>query len=458
MKLDKFNEYVGAAALAPNLELLVGATPVPFPYFDVVGKSSSFCMAYVGNVKEILADGEVTQHTVVAAVLRTPDGEDDYAIWCGDKFIEARDLSVADANQRCVDAVGEMPGRNALVKLMMESYNKQKMNDRCGFWTAFRREKKLCNHTNALLAHLRDNVPGFQDKLNDSYQSATSGAVAGTPIGETLSLEELAFRVPVLIEGERGSGKTVDARAFCRTNKYRRVEMGGHAGIEAPDLLGFLVPHGKDTMVWKDGPIAEAFRSAKNEKTVLIIDELLRIRERELSILLTALSPDEGVYRLRTGRVTNVVDGVASEEELECPVENLCVIATTNVGSEYAVDEIDAALAERFVPIRKDTNVDALRVILTSVAAKHKLPKTVVKDCVNFFLKMTEARNRGLVCRTPTTRTLVRSLELAKNVDDVRRLIKSQVLLWVARTTEGHPVPEQVADVNKTIERCFGVK
>lgn len=456
MELSKFNEHLKEAVLDPSVTLtLLTPTPAPFPYYDVKSQASHMSVAYVARVKETTATGDITEHTVAVAYVLKDGGEEDWGVWCSDKFIEGRAMTLAEAKERCEQAVGSLPNRASVVDQMMKHFKTQKESDRCDFWKNFRRDQTLCVHTKAVLAHLRDNVTDLQNTMVGAYQAATNGAVASEPIGDTYSLAELAFKVPVLFEGDRGAGKTVEARQFCRTNNYNRVEFGGHAGIEAPDMLGYLVPWGKDTMVWKDGPLAEAFRKGRKAKTVLIIDELLRIPERELSILLTALSPDHGVYRLRTGRVTEVVDGVAQEEELECPVENLCVIGTTNVGSEYAVDEIDAALAERFVTIRKDTNLEQLKTILKFWVTEKKFPQKVAANCTNFFLKMVEARNRGLVARTPTTRTLVRAIELATTVDDVRRLVNSQVLLWVARTSEGYPVPEQMTDVKKIIEKCF---
>ncbi len=449
MKQDTFNEHVTAADIDTGISVSAPKLTL-FPYFDILGKTASLCSAFIVRV----TDG-ANEHTVGVAY-QVKDGEADYSVWCGDKFVEGRGMDEAEARQRCEEAVGSLPGKTKMVNDMLKFFKVFGESDRCNFWSVWRKDKQLCRHTKAVLAHLRDNQPDFRQALSTAYDNATSGTTPGVAVGETMDLNELAFRVPVLYEGERGAGKTVTARAFARTNGYKRVEFGGHEGIESPDMLGYLVPRDKGSMVWKDGPISEAFRAAQKTKTVLIIDELLRIRQRELSILLTALSPDEGVYRVRTGRIIGEDDGVATEEELECPVENLCVVATTNVGSEYAVDEIDPALAERFVILRKDTTPAELKRILGEIAKRHKLPSGVVTKCVTFFSKMTEARSRGLVKHAPTTRTLARALELAGDEDGVKRAVKTQVLLWVARNAEGQPVPEQVTDVEKLIDRCFG--
>ena len=448
MKLETFDNYVTEATSEAGLVVKPPVLSL-FPYYDIMGRSASLAAAYVTSI-----GSGTSQHTVCVSY-QMKDGEADFAIWCGDKFLEGRGMSQDEAKSRCDEALGTLPNKTNLRAEMMKQFKSQAESGRCSFWSDWRSSKKLCSHTTTALAFLRDNVPDFKAQMQAVYDNASSGSTPTVAGKETMELAELAFRVPVLFEGERGAGKTVTARLFARTNGFKRVEFGGHEGLESPDLLGYLVPTEQSSMVWKDGPLAEAFRSAQKQKTVLIIDELLRIRQRELSILLTALSPDEGVYRLRTGRILRIEDGIATEEELECPVENLCIVATTNVGAEYAVDDIDPALAERFVIIRKDTTVAELKRILTEEARKKGFSTGIVTKCITFFTKMTEARSRGLVKHAPTTRTLVRAITLAGSADEVKRCVKTHVLLWVARNSEGHPVPEQLSDVDKLIERCF---
>lgn len=451
LTIDQVSQFLdNANAEAPAPGVTVDSIELKLlPHFEPKGFASLLSATYVAKVSD-----NGNHHTATLNYF-LHDGEPRFAFSCTDKFLEASGLTREDAEKRCEEASRTSSDPKKLKKAMMESFGSLPASAACAFWRNWRKTSgaALCEHTKAMLRELGAKHPNFLQNMQTVLEQVS--AQAPKAASQELGLDELAFRVPVLFEGERGAGKTVTARAFARDNGYRRVELGGHEGLEAPDLLGFLVPVGQGAMVWKDGPLSEAFRSAKKQKTVLIIDEILRVRQRELSIFLTALSPDEGVYRVRTGRILCVEEGVAVEEELECPVENLCVVATTNVGSEYAVDEVDPALAERFVVLRKDTTEAQLKHVLEQVAARKKLPASVPKQCVAFFVKMTEARSRGLVRYAPTTRTLVRALDLAEDASDVVRVIRAQVLLWVARTAEGQPVPEQITAVNALIERCF---
>lgn len=448
MNRNEFITKVDEATRDDSIESVSSPVISFFPFYNVMTRASCLSAAFLTRVRT----KQGTEHSVLVAYHEN-DGVPEYTVWCSDKFVEARGLEESEARERCVEAAKPYGVRGkTLESEMLSRYGSYAASDACNFWSKWRKEKQLCAHANAALAALNSQDSGFMAQLEQKFAQA---GLSGQSAESALGLEEFAFRVPVLFEGDRGAGKTVTAREFARRNDCYTVELGGNEGIEATDMLGYLVPAPAGGMVWMDGPLAEAFRQAKTEKTVLIIDELLRIRQRELSILLTALSPDKGVYRLRTGRVLTVEDGVAKQEVLECPCENLFVVATTNVGAEYAVDEIDEALAERFLPIRKDTTVAELKRILGEVAKKREYSEKIVDKCVTFFTKMQELHNRGMMRSAPTTRTLVRALELAATESDVSRMLRAQHLLWVARDSSGRPVEAQIEDIDKLLERCF---
>lgn len=295
-----------------------------------------------------------------------------------------------------------------------------------------------------------------------------------------IDLKNFAFKVPVLIEGDRGSGKTYDAYAFSFYKGIDPIFIGGHSGIESIDLLGYLIPASsnietennnsnfntnsyeynnnyetKNKLVWKDGPLTESIRRAKNSKTILIIDELLRIPNKELNILLSTLTPIKGEYHLRTGRLLKVENGIGIEEVISCPTENLFVIATTNSGSQFTVDVIDPALAERFIIIRKDTTEEILNDILIMKILEKKFSITLLQKLIKFYEAMNNGLTQELIEAAPTLRTLSRAIDLAKKEEDVETLLHKQIYLWCGRDMAGLPIDEQVVFIKKAIKVCF---
>src|SRR5690606_16842868 len=137
--------------------------------------------------------------------------------------------------------------------------------------------QQLCEHTKFFLQSLHKAHPNFGQTLVSAYDDAKSDRPKSVSTGTDYNLEELAFRVPILYEGDRGAGKTFEARNFARINRLPVVECAGHEGVEAIDMLGHFVPYGQGMLVWKDGPLSEAFRRAHKGQVVFIMDELLRI-------------------------------------------------------------------------------------------------------------------------------------------------------------------------------------
>jgi hypothetical protein len=60
-----------------------------------------------------------------------------------------------------------------------------------------------------------------------------------------------------------------------------------------------------------------------------------------------------------------------------------------------------------------------------------------------------------MIARTPTTRTLVRAVELADKESEVKTLLDDQALLWVERDLDGFPNKEQLDSLKKLVSRVF---
>lgn len=156
-----------------------------------------------------------------------------------------------------------------------------------------------------------------------------------------------------LLVGPTGTFKTEHAKRAAIDSGSKLHVLKGRPGIEDRDFYGGIYPT-PDGPQWIDGPLTKAFRHAQDHKTVLVIDELLRFEPIYLGALIGALD----TY---TSEEINLIGGQAAGEgrhyHLElpngqgvtAPVENLTIIATTNIGNGYVqFQELDDALLGRF--------------------------------------------------------------------------------------------------------------
>ena len=454
----KFDDILAPHHRQENAALTVepafSGAAVPYPFKDIDTGAASLAAVMVWHV------GNATNgrnHNVVLAC-RLLDAKPDFAVWCGDGFLDGtlarerpQDRVIAmtaahkDLPSATVDAVQAVAGALSV-----------RRSDGCNFWK-LHASGEYCKHVKHVLATVVSQDHADQLANAVSMFAGSVAPAAGAPAAAAIDWRErLPFAVPVLLQGDRGSGKTHDVFAFARARSLPLVLLAGHEGIQAIDMLGHLVPYGSGSLVWKDGPLAEAFRRAASEKVVLLIDEVLRIPQRELSVLLTALTPFEGHYHLPTGRMVAASDGVGAQEVLRCPVSNLAVFATTNVGGQYAVDDLDPAIAERFIVFQKDTEESVLRGILAGVVDSRGWAADVVDRLVVFYRSLNALVGAGSLNRAATTRTLVRAVQLAASEAELPQTIEWHALLWVDLDSRGKPDVEQLRLVTQTIADCFG--
>lgn len=387
---------------------------------------------------------------VVLGVVENDDGTKHRTIWCGDNLLQNN--ATAERRTQYETLRDSMPKKlsrkmDELIKACEGIQVAQ-----CDFWRG-RVKKQLCAHTAGVMA-LPDIDQHFAQLEEDlaAYKTQSGGARARVS-GPEAEIQELLFRVPVLVKGDRGSGKTTFARKFAIDNNYHFVEVGGNESMEAVDLLGMDKRHGTE-VVWYDGALAEAFRLASlGKKVVLLIDEALRIPQRQLSVLLSALSPFRGMYRLSTGRILAIDNGMVSEkEEIFAPVHNLAIVATTNVGMEYAVDDLDPAIEERFEVVYMDTTKDSLKRAVSETLELKGFPASYLDKLEKLYGALNLMVENGSLNRGPTIRTMVRCLELSNEEDDIQRHLLRAARHWVDHTSKGKPVPEQVALAEKAIK------
>ena len=294
-------------------------------------------------------------------------------------------------------------------------------------------------------------------KISEDLEKMKAGTV-GTASGS--KLDHYAFRKHLLIQGEKGGGKTYMVDKMIKDNKFTTEFIGGHEAIEAIDFLGFYIKTDAGSLVWKDGGLTSAFRlAAKGEKVVLFIDEMLRIPKRELNILVAALTPDsDGKFNLRTNRAIDITidadgSGIANEEVLSIESNMLWAIGTTNAGAGYAVDTIDEALADRFRTIIKTVSEKEIKAILSGYVKEKGYDKTVVSSLVKFYKSFHDMKKSGELTKVLNVRHLVESITLSDDETQIKDMLMDLIPTIVTSDIHGMPNDSQSSIVEVLIEK-----
>ncbi len=275
------------------------------------------------------------------------------------------------------------------------------------------------------------------------------------------------FRKHVLLQGQKGQGKTYRIDKLLRENSVQTEYLAGHEGIEAIDLQGYLIKDDTGNLIWKDGVVTAAFRkAASGNKCALFIDEMLRIPKRELNFLVGILTPDSvGNFNLRTGRVSHKVehtgaDGkthlVAEEELISIPQNMLWAVGTTNAGSGYAVDTIDEALADRFRTIIVSMNEEEMKNILLEKLKEKSFDKKIAKKLMEFYSNFNMLRGSGELTKTTSIRHLVEVIDLADSEDMIPIMLNHLIPTLTDQDTNGEPNESQEAIIEELIEKNVG--
>lgn len=382
----------------------------------------------------------------------------DWHLGCGNHFLEGKMDSIEAMTSVTVVAA------NAEEKKSMFSYYKSEdANTFCHFWKSWNKKGKICKHVSDLLAQTTEEDLSTLEAILLGEEIIPEPITSATAITYECSVAAKLNRYEhtrhICITGEKGSGKTRSTYEYLKANKIPHIFVGGNKDIEASDLRGMLLPVEKDgnkEFIWVDGPLTEAFRRAsKGEKICLIIDELLRISDSGLSILIPSLSLDNtNHYVLPTGRIVDVdADGVGKMEVLKAPKDKFWVIATTNIGAGYDVTRMDDALEDRFEYIEHNNELSNIQNILLDVASKNGISASSAIKLLNFYQKMKALYEAEELNKLINLRHLVQIIEDCRDEKNLHDFIVDRLPKWVERDIHGKLLPEQIKIVHRAIDK-----
>lgn len=158
------------------------------------------------------------------------------------------------------------------------------------------------------------------------------------PLGNECELFKHAWeeRLPVLLKGPTGCGKTRLVEHMAARLGRPLVTVACHDETSAVDLLGRWLVRGGDTL-WQDGPVTRAVR----EGAILYLDEFAEARSDVLVV----------VHPLSDHRRRLFVE--RHDEELEA-APGFLLVASYNPGYQRGMKELKPSTRQRFVTLAFD--------------------------------------------------------------------------------------------------------
>ena len=176
-------------------------------------------------------------------------------------------------------------------------------------------------------------------EMTSALQAAQAAAVPYyAPQGDecTLFAQAHASRLPLLIKGPTGCGKTRLVEHMAARLGRPLVTVSCHDDLSAADLVGRHLIGGGDTR-WSDGPLARAVR----EGAICYLDEVVEAR-KDTTVVLHPLADDRRVLPIeRTGEQLAAAPG-------------FMLVVSYNPGYQNVLKSLKPSTRQRFIALNFD--------------------------------------------------------------------------------------------------------
>jgi nitric oxide reductase NorQ protein len=222
------------------------------------------------------------------------------------------------------------------------------------------------------------------------------------PLGDEIALFEAAraHRLPVLLKGPTGCGKTRFVHHMAWRLQRPVVTISCHDDLSASDLTGRFLVKGGET-VWVDGPLTEAVRAG----AIAYLDEVVEARQ-DTVVVLHPLADDRRLLPLERA------------DELVPAHPDFQLVVSYNPGYQSLAKEMKPSTRQRFVAIEFD--FPPAEVEAEVVAREAGVARPVAASLVKVAERMRRLRERGLT-EVPSTRLLVHAARLVASGLDPQR-------------------------------------
>ncbi|RIK95917.1 MAG: AAA family ATPase [Proteobacteria bacterium] len=250
-------------------------------------------------------------------------------------------------------------------------------------------------------------------------------------VGDEIALFEAAarHRMPVLLKGPTGCGKTRFVRHMAWRLGRPLVTVACHDDLAASDLTGRFLVRGGET-VWADGPLTQAVRVG----AIAYLDEVVEARQ-DTVVVLHPLADDRRLLPLeRAGEL------VEAHPDFQ-------LVISYNPGYQSLAKELKPSTRQRFVAL--DFDFPPPDVETEIVEREAGVERGIAAGLVRLAVRVRPLRDRGLA-EAPSTRLLVHAGRLVAAGLEPRRACR------VAITSALTDDPELIRTLGEIADAVLG--
>lgn len=211
--------------------------------------------------------------------------------------------------------------------------------------------------------------------------------------GNEIQLFESAWqaKLPVMLKGPTGCGKTRFVRYMAWRLKRPLVTVACHEDLFASDLLGrFLLKH--EETVWVDGPLTQAVRMG----AICYLDEIVEAR-KDTTVVIHPLTDDRRML------------SIEKKGEVLRAHPDFMLVISYNPGYQSVLKDLKQSTRQRFVGLQFDYPTYDLEVRI--VASEGGVSQPIAEQLVTLAGKIRNIRDQGLI-EGASTRLLIYAAQL----------------------------------------------
>jgi nitric oxide reductase NorQ protein len=230
------------------------------------------------------------------------------------------------------------------------------------------------------------------------------------PVGDEIELYAAAYasRLPVMLKGPTGCGKTRFLEHMAWRLGRPLVTVAAHEDLTASDLVGryLLAPGGT---VWQDGPLTLAVRHG----AICYVDEIVEARQDATVV----------IHPLTDSRRTLTLE---KKGELIAAHPDFQIAISYNPGYQSAVKDLKESTKQRFVAIEFGYPEPAVEAEI--VAREADVAPELATSLVDVAIRSRNLRGRGLA-EGASTRMLIHAARLVRAGAGLDAAIRAAITL-----------------------------